>query len=141
MRQESAHITRIVIRLFGINNDLQQAAMAMYQLTITLGITQTQIDYLSLATQRATLVAIYLEGYCCSRAALLSINRINNNLTIFLAGPNSLYIWYGSLPRSAVFGPPIAFVCCSLFLQVTVPCLPQYQIYGLTNGRHVLTRL
>jgi hypothetical protein len=38
--------------------------------------------YLSLAAQQATPVAIYPEGYSCSRAALLSFNRINDNLTI-----------------------------------------------------------
>lgn len=37
--------------------------------------------YLSLAAQQATTVAIYPEGYSCSRAALLSFNRINDILT------------------------------------------------------------
>ncbi len=37
--------------------------------------------YLSLAAQQATPVAICPEGYSCSRAALLSFNRINDNLT------------------------------------------------------------
>jgi hypothetical protein len=37
--------------------------------------------YLSLAAQQTTPVAIYPEGYSCSRAALLSFNRINDNLT------------------------------------------------------------
>jgi hypothetical protein len=36
---------------------------------------------LSLAAQQATSVAIYPEGYSCSRAALLLFNRINNILT------------------------------------------------------------
>jgi hypothetical protein len=36
---------------------------------------------LSLAAQQATPVAMYPEGYCCSRAALLSFNRINDILT------------------------------------------------------------
>ena len=36
---------------------------------------------LSLAAQQATPVAIYPEGYCCSRAALLLFNRINDILT------------------------------------------------------------
>jgi hypothetical protein len=35
---------------------------------------------LSLAAQQATPVAIYPEGYCCSRATLLPFNRINNIL-------------------------------------------------------------
>jgi hypothetical protein len=37
---------------------------------------------LSLAAQQATSVAIYPEGYSCSRAALLSFNRINDILTL-----------------------------------------------------------
>jgi hypothetical protein len=37
--------------------------------------------YLSLAAQQATPVAIYPEGYSCSRATLLSFNRINDKLT------------------------------------------------------------
>jgi hypothetical protein len=36
---------------------------------------------LSLAAQQATVVALYPEGYSCSRAALLSFNRINDILT------------------------------------------------------------
>jgi hypothetical protein len=36
---------------------------------------------LSLAAQQAMPVAIYPEGYSCSRAALLSFNRINDILT------------------------------------------------------------
>jgi hypothetical protein len=36
---------------------------------------------LSLAAQQATPVAIYPEGYCFSRATLLSSNRINDILT------------------------------------------------------------
>jgi hypothetical protein len=36
---------------------------------------------LSLAAQQATPVAIYPKGYCCSRATLLSSNRINDILT------------------------------------------------------------
>jgi hypothetical protein len=39
---------------------------------------------LSLAAQQATPVAIYPEGYCCSRATLLSSNRINDILTCLL---------------------------------------------------------
>jgi hypothetical protein len=36
---------------------------------------------LSLAAQQVTPVAIYPEGYCCSRATLLLSNRINDILT------------------------------------------------------------
>jgi hypothetical protein len=36
---------------------------------------------LSLAAQQATPVAIYPEGYCCSRTTLLSSNQINDILT------------------------------------------------------------
>jgi hypothetical protein len=39
---------------------------------------------LSLAAQQATPVAIYPEGYCCSRATLLSSSRINGILTSFV---------------------------------------------------------
>jgi hypothetical protein len=41
---------------------------------------------LSLAAQQATPVAIYPKGYCCSRATLLSSNRINDILTDPVAG-------------------------------------------------------
>jgi hypothetical protein len=36
----------------------------------------------SLVAQQATPVAIYPEGYSCSRAAQLSFNRINDILTL-----------------------------------------------------------